>query len=234
MKHTKFTKVASIFLILALLAIPAAAAAAPNPPAAPDVEPTNYCTSVTVQPVNTAGDYRVRAVGSGQWARCVINGTQTVVCGPTDFGAGATIFLWPSVPLVTGQVIQVQTSHTSATSGYSTTGCITTVPAPLNVELEYYYALTVPGGADVHWMTVTELHSRYFAIYRHGSQTAPGVQIAVVQAQSSGSTAGASYTYSDRGPVLASRQGRWYSIEAVSTTGHVTRYGPFQATATAP
>lgn len=230
----KSTKVVSLFLLLALLAIPAGVAAAPNPPPAPDAAPTNYCTSATVDPINTTGDYRVRAVGSGRWARCVVNGTQTVVCGPTDFGAGATIFLWPSVPLVTGQVIQVQMSHTSATTGYSTTGCVVTVPAPLNVELDEYYALIVPGGADVHWTTVTELYSLRFLIYRHTSQTAPGVQIATVQAANPGSTNGASYIYSDRGPILASRQGRWYSIEAVSITGHVTRYGPFEATATAP
>lgn len=230
MKYTKFTMVAVGLMILALLA--PIVGAAPLPPAAPDVEPTNYCTSVTVEPIDTQGNYRVRAVGSGQWARCVVNGTQTVVCGPTDFGAGATVFLWPSVPLVAGQVIQVQTSHTGPNSGYSTTGCVVTVPSPLNVELEEYYASIVPGGADVHWTTVSEIFSRYFTIYRHASQTAPGVQIAVVQSQSSGSTAGASYIYSDRGPVLASRQGRWYSIEAVSTTGHVTRYGPFQATVT--
>ncbi len=233
MRHTKkFAMVAVGFMILALLA--PAVGAAPLPPAAPDVEPTNYCTSVTVEPIDTQGNYRVRAVGTGRWARCILYNSNpvNVLCGPTDFGTGATVYLWPTVALTAGQVIQVQTSHTSATSGFSTTGCIETVPAPLSVELEEYYALIVPGGADVHWTTVTELYSRYFTIYRHASQTAPGVQIATIQAASPGSTSGASYIYSDRGPVLASRQGRWYSIEAVSSTGNVTRYGPFQATVT--
>ena len=212
-------KAAMVILILGLLlaVMPASAA------------PTNYCTSVVLTPTQPSGTYTIDAIGAGQWARGVRNGTSTVLWGPTDFGAGATTYHWAGIYLTQGDVVQVQMSHTSATTGYSTTGCITTVPAPLSVILDDYGAWLVPGGAEVYWTTVSEINTRYFEVYRHPAPGLPGTLIHTEQAASPGGTQGAAYSYFDGGIALS--KARLYSIRAYSMHGQVTTYGPFRAIA---
>lgn len=226
-----FRVVTLILLILVLLLAAMPASAAPDQTGefgGPEV-PTNYCTSVVVTPAQPAGTYTIDAIGSGRWARCVRNGTSTVLCGPTDFGAGATQFYWTNVSLTPGDIIQVQTSHTSATSGYSTTGCVTTVPTALETELEDYGAWLVPNGAEVYWITVSEIDTYYFEIYRHPTPTLPGTKIATVYAAYPGSTIGAAYSIYDSSVTFT--KARWYTIRAHSLHGITTVFGPFRAIA---
>lgn len=227
-----FRVVTVILLILGLLLVacekPASAAPANSTGefGGPEV-PTNYCTSVAITPTQPGGTYTIDAIGSGRYARGVRNGTTTVLWGPTDFGAGTTVFHWTGVALTQGDVVQVQMSHTSATTGYSTTGCITTVPAPLAVILDDYGAWLVPGGAEIFFTTVSEINARYYEIYRHPAPGLPGTLIHTEPAANPGGTQGAAYSYFDGGITLG--KARWYSIRAIGLNGSITRYGPFQA-----
>lgn len=233
-RKKSFRVVTVILLILGLLLAacekPASAASDQTGEfGGPEVPPTNYCTSVVITPSQPAGTYMIDAIGSGRWARCVRNGTSTVLCGPTDFGVGATTYHWANVTLTPGDVIQVQTSHTSATAGYSTTGCVATVPAALEVEFETYGAWIVPNGAEVYWVTVSEYDAAYFEVRRHSAPGVPGTLILTVPAAHPGSTVGAAYSYYDNSVTFA--KARWYTIKAYGLHGHVDTYGPFRAIA---
>lgn len=235
MEAKKSFRVVTVMLLilgLLLVACEKPASAAPDQTGefgGPEVPPTNYCTSVVITPTQPAGTYTVDAIGSGRWARCVRNGTTTVLCGPTDFGVGATQYHWAGVSLIPGDVIQVQTSHTSATTGYSTTGCIKVVPAPLNVEFEVYGAWLVPYGADVYWVTISEHDAAYFEVFRHPVPGLPGTKILTLPAAHPGANIGAAYSFFDDSVTFS--KARWYTIKAYGFLGHVDVYGPFLAIA---
>lgn len=116
-------------VVLAMLVLlPAAAGAAP-------AQPDNYCTTVNV--VASAGAFDVTATGAGRFARIRdLTANATVVA--TDFGSGATVYFWSGVALNTEHQYQVQVSHTSLTTGYSTTGCTFTPPQPQSIRIDRF------------------------------------------------------------------------------------------------
>lgn len=97
--------------------------------------PDNYCTTVNVE-AETSG-YTVTATGAGRYARVRdLTAGQTVVA--TDFGSGATVYVWTGLALDTEHQYQVQVSHTSLMTGYSTTGCVFTPPVPQAVVIDRF------------------------------------------------------------------------------------------------
>lgn len=176
-------KVLVLVLLVALLAVAAPAGATPD----------NYCSTVNVVPV-PGGTYNVNATGSGRYARVRDLTTATTVVA-TDFGTGATIYSWNGLTLDAAHQYQVQVSHTSLTTGYSTTGCVFTPPPPLGVELEYFQATRQGGTVLVEWQTVSERDAMSFDLYR-GSGTTLGVLIASLPAHP-GSQQGYYYSFVD-------------------------------------
>lgn len=104
-----------------------------------DYQPDNYCTTVEVVAVLNAG-YDVSATGAGRYARIRdLTTGQTVVA--TDFGLGATLYTWTGLTvqeLQESNQYQVQVSHTSLTTGYSTSGCVFSPPLPQAVTIERF------------------------------------------------------------------------------------------------
>lgn len=119
-------KLPLVLLVMALLAamtLPAHAS------------PDNYCTTVTVTPSGSL--FNVTATGAGRYAR-VRDLTNSIVVIATDFGAGATTYTWTGLALDTAHQYQVQVSHTSLTTGYSTSGCTFTPPIPQAVFIDRF------------------------------------------------------------------------------------------------
>ena len=171
------------FLILLVVAL----LAAMTTPAVAS-QPDNYCTTVTVQA--TATGYNVNATGAGRYARVRdLTDAQTVIA--TDFGSGATSYTWTDLALDPTHNYQVQVSHTSLTSGYSTSGCLFTPPPPLAVVIASFAATCTSGGVLLEWETVSEIGVTSFTLSLHDAV------LATIPAQHPGSPIGASYTYTD-------------------------------------
>ena len=168
-----------IVLVLALL---------PATVLAQDVSPTNYCTSATATQEQGLTTYAVNATGSGRWARIVEYpvASPAVVVAVQDFGAGATSYFFQHVALSPSHQYQVQTSHTSATTGFSTSGCVF-APAPLNVIVEDFRASCAQNTVMLEWSVVSHIDVTHFAIAKDGDT------LAIVQATCPGCTSGASY-----------------------------------------
>ncbi len=171
------------FTVLLLVALLAAAI-----PTAHASQPDNYCTTVNVAP--TTNGYTVTATGAGRYARIRDLTTSTTVIA-TDFGAGATAYAWTGLALDTAHNYQVQVSHTSLTTGYSTSGCVFTPPPPLAVVIASFTGQCVEKGVRLEWETVSEIGVFSFALSLHDAV------IATIQAQHPGSPIGASYVYTD-------------------------------------
>ena len=125
----------SIVLAVVLLVLVTGTALASHQTTQPD----NYCTTVDVVAVVNAG-YNVTATGAGRYARIRDLTTATTVIA-TDFGAGATTYTWTGLTaqqLPMAHQYQVQVSHTSLTTGYSTSGCLFTPPMPQAVVIERF------------------------------------------------------------------------------------------------
>lgn len=118
MKHRIITS-AGLAALLVLVTLSGVAMAAP--------QPDNYCTTVNVEA--TTSGYDVTATGAGRYAR-VRDLTVNATVVATDFGAGATQYSWTGLALDQTHQYQVQVSHTSLTTGYSTSGCLFTPPEP--------------------------------------------------------------------------------------------------------
>ena len=176
-------KVLVLALLAALLAVAAPVGATPD----------NYCSTVNVVPV-PGGTYNVNATGSGRYARVYDLTTATTVVA-TDFGAGATVYSWAGLVLNAAHQYQVQVSHTSLTTGYSTTGCVFTPPPPLGVELEYFQATRRGGTVLVEWQTVSERDAASFDLYR-GNGSDLGVLVTSFPAHA-GSQQGWYYSFVD-------------------------------------
>lgn len=98
-------------------------------------QPDNYCTTVTVEA--TASGYEVAATGAGRYARIQdLTAATTVVA--TDFGAGATAYTWTGLALNQSHNYQVQVSHTSISTGYSTSGCLFVPPEPQGLTIDRF------------------------------------------------------------------------------------------------
>jgi opacity protein-like surface antigen len=185
-------------------------------------EPQNYCTSVNV--AASATGYDVTATGSGRYARIRdLTTAQTVIA--TDFGSGATVYTWTGLALDTTHSYQVQVSHTSLTTGFSTTGCVFTPPVSLGVVLASFTGTAT--GADVllAWETMSEWDNLGYDIYRSASSDQlQAVQIAHVPSPSPGGAIGlVTYSYVDAalapGPY-------WYWLRDVPTGGGGEFFGP--------
>ena len=170
-------------LQVALLAVAASVGATPD----------NYCTTVTVVSV-PGGTYDVDATGSGRYARVRDLTTATTIVA-TDFGAGATVYSWDGIALDQAHSYQVQVSHTSLTTGYSTTGCVFAPPPPLGVELEYFQATRQGTSVLVEWQTVSERDAMSFDLYR-GNGSDIGVLVTSFPAHA-GSQQGYYYSFVD-------------------------------------
>ncbi len=144
------------FTVLLLVALLAAAI-----PTAHASQPDNYCTTVNVAP--TTNGYTVTATGAGRYARIRDLTTSTTVIA-TDFGAGATAYAWTGLALDTAHNYQVQVSHTSLTTGYSTSGCVFTPPPPLAVVIASFTGQCVEKGVRLEWETVSEIGVFSFAL----------------------------------------------------------------------
>lgn len=185
---TEKTTVVLVLLALALLVSPVSAK-----PAAPD----NYCTTVAATPTLPSGTYTINATGAGRYARVVeypVSTAPVVVAGPTDFGTNATVYSWTGVNLAQRNY-QVQVSHTSLTTGFSTTGCTFLPPDPLSVILEFFDGK--PAGknaAHLVWLTTSELDTAGYNIYY--GQELGGLQFReFIPSASPGSGQGAYYSY---------------------------------------
>jgi hypothetical protein len=159
-------KLLLVVIVIVALALPIAASAQ-------EVVPLNYCTTVEAHQEAGLTTYEVNATGSGRWARVVQYpaGSPAVVVAVRDFLVGATVYRFQHLALSASQQYQVQTSHTSATSGFSTTGCVFSV-APLAVVIEAFTATCsgVPYGSEVElrWSVSTELLSTGYIVARNG------------------------------------------------------------------
>lgn len=175
MKH-----ITLLLLVVALLAVTTMPAVAS--------EPQNYCTTVVV--TATANGYTVNATGAGRYARIYdLTASSTVVA--TDFGAGATVYTWTGLTLDTTHNYQVQVSHTSLTTGYSTSGCLFTPPPPLGIVIATFTAACVDGGVRLEWESMSEIGVLSYTLSLHDAV------LATIPAQHPGSTLGASYVYTD-------------------------------------
>ncbi len=213
----KIATVVLMFALLAVMAVPAGAAPA---------IPLNYCTTVEAHQETGLATYEVNATGSGRYARLVeypVSGAPVVVAGPQDFGLNATTYHFAHVTLNPARAYQLQTSHTSLTTGYSTTGCILN-PPPLYVEFEYFYH----SGNVARWAVPTEWGIAFYSLYR-GTPTSHGAFVAFIPAQCPGCTMGAVYTVSS-GPTV-SRAGVYW-LEVTDLLGGTSWYGPSTAAPT--
>lgn len=214
-RHTKVGRIIlAVMVVMALTAMPAAAR-----PAAP----TNYCT--TVEAVATGSTYTINATGAGRYARVVewpVVGAPVVVAGPTDFGLGATAYHWYNVTL--GQrEYQVQVSHTSLTTGYSTGGCVFRPPIPQAVVLEWFDAKPMSvTAAHVVWSVSTELGAAGYNLYGEAEQNGEQL-LAFIPASNPGGTGGALYNYFDYGEPAGGRV--TYRLEAVGLLGDTQHLG---------
>lgn len=209
-------KTLSILLAVALMAV-----TAPTAGAIPD----NYCTTVTVTVV--ASGYDVTAVGAGRYARVRdLTAGATVVA--TDFGAGATLYTWTALALDTSHEYQVQVSHTSLTTGYSTSGCIFTPPVSLGVILGAFTATAQGSDVLLAWETMSEWDNLGFDVYRNTTPDwATARQIAHVPSTIPGGTFGQQYEYLDAGLAPASY---WYWLKDVNIAHLGLVHGPVSAT----
>ena len=213
MSSKRAMTVVLMFVLLAVLALPASAAPA---------IPLNYCTTVEAHQEAGLTTYEVNATGSGRYARLVeypVSGAPVIIAGPQDFGNGATTYRFQHVTLNPAKQYQVQMSHTSLTTGYSTTGCVIS-PPPLYVDLEYFYG----NRSMARWAVATEWGVASYKLYR-GTPTSHGTFVAFVPAQCPNCTAGASYTVSvTAGPTLA--KGSVYWLEVTDLLGGTSWCGP--------
>jgi hypothetical protein len=191
-------------------------------PTAHASQPDNYCSTVNV--TATAIGYDVTATGAGRYARVRdLTASATVVA--TDFGAGATVYTWTGLALDTTHNYQVQVSHTSLTTGFSTTVCLFTPPVSLGVVLAFFTGTV--HGADVllDWETMSEWDNLGFNVYRSASSDVlQAVQIAHVPSPSPGGAIGlVVYSYVDAalapGPY-------WYWLHDVPVGGGGEYFGP--------
>ena len=211
MSSKRAMTVVLMFVLLAVLAIPASAA---------PVIPLNYCTTASAHQETGLTTFEVNATGSGRYARLVeypVSGAPVVIAGPHDFGANATVYQFTHVPLNPARAYQVQTSHTSLTTGYSTTGCVLS-PPPLYVDLEYFYG----GFRSAHWAVTSEWGIASYKLYR-GTPASHGTFVASVPAQCPGCTAGAAYAV-NVGSTLA--KGSVYWLEVTDLLGGTSWCGP--------
>lgn len=160
----------------------------PTTALAQDASPTNYCTSATATQEDGLATYEINAVGSGRWARVVEYpvASPAVVVAVHDFGAGATVYQFQHVPLSAAKRYQVQMSHTSATSGFSTTGCILE-PPPLDVIVEDFRASCSQNTVMLEWSVVSHINVTRFVVAKDGDE------VLTVQADCPNCTSGASY-----------------------------------------
>lgn len=206
-ERNKMRKIFVFVLLAALLAVAAPVGATPD----------NYCTTVTVTPV-PGGTYNVSAVGAGRYAR-VRDLTSATTVVATDFGAGATSYSWTGLVLDAIHQYQVQVSHTSLNTGYSTSGCVFTPPPPLGVDVEYFAATRLGLSVSVEWQTVTERDATHFDLYR-GNGTQLGVLIATMQAHP-GSQQGYYYSFVDN---AGAKRASTYTLVAWATDGSFDEY----------
>ena len=157
-------KILMVVLMLSLFVFPASASAQ-------RFAPLNYCTTVSAVQEQGLATYAVNATGSGRWARIVEYpvASPAVVVAVQDFGAGATSYFFQHVALSPSYQYQVQISHTSATTGFSTSGCVF-APAPLAVVIEAFTAtcITNPRGVRLAWTVNTEAFSTHYTVARDG------------------------------------------------------------------
>lgn len=125
--------------------------------------PDNYCT--TVAAVAVVGGYDVDATGSGRYAR-VRDLTAGVTVVASDFGAGATVYSWDALALDTAHQYQVQVSHTSLTTGYSTSGCVFTPGPPLAAEIEFFALAECEN--VFYFVTTSEINNYAYQILGNG------------------------------------------------------------------
>lgn len=218
MKH-----ITLILLAVALLAVTA--------PTAVASQPDNYCTTVEV--IATTTGYDVTATGAGRYARIRDLTTATTVPGTaTDFGLGATVYTWTGLLLDPTHQYQVQISHTSLTTGYSTTGCIFTPPPSLGVVMGLFTATA--NGLDValRWETMSEWNNLGFDVYRGAAGLfLDATFLAHVPSPIPGGTFGQMYAYDD----LTLEPGvYWYWVVSVDTNMVRRPYGPVSVLVQAP
>jgi hypothetical protein len=201
-KHT--TVLLLIVALLAAMTTPAVASA-----------PDNYCSTVNVTATETG--YDVTATGAGRYAR-VRDLTDATTVIATDFGSGATVYTWTGLALDTTHSYQVQVSHTSLTTGYSTTGCVFTPPISLGVVIGPFTATVA--GADVllEWESLSEWDNLGYHVYRGSTATlASAVEIAYLPSLNPGSTVGPwQYAYTDAGLAPGFY---WYWLKDEDVTG---------------
>ena len=210
-----------ILLLVALLAaaIPTAHASAPD----------NYCTTVTVDAV-TAG-YDVSATGAGRYARIRDLTTSTTVIA-TDFGSGATAYTWTSVALDVTHNYQVQVSHTSLTTGFSTDNCLFTPPPPLGVVFGSFAATVEGVNVRLKWGTTTEMGNLGFDLFRAPCETCLNTYLGFFPSPvPGGTTMGAEYEYLDT-DLLPGEW--WYWVEDVDQGGYRSTHEPVMATVLPP
>jgi opacity protein-like surface antigen len=214
--------------ILSFLLVVALLAAMTTPAVAS--QPDNYCTTVTVQA--TATGYDVTATGAGRYAR-VRDLTDATTVIATDFGSGATAYQWQDLALDTTHQYQVQVSHTSLTTGFSTIGCLFTPPVYLGVVMASFTGTANGSDVVLEWETMTEWHNLGWNVYRGTADDhLQAALIAHVPSVSPGGTIGPwQYTYTDSGLAPGTY---WYWLRDVPVIGLGEYYGPVVVTVEAP
>ena len=173
-----------VVIVLVLVLLPAAALAQ-------DATPMNYCTSATATQEDGLATYEVNAIGSGRWARVVEYpvASPVVVIAVRDFGVGATTYQFQHLSLNPTKRYQVQMSHTSATSGFSTTGCVLEPPPLLNQLSLQVTCTTSPIGALIEWQMTSQVGVYHYV----GEQD--GHEIFDIPSNCPGCATGAEYSY---------------------------------------
>ncbi len=177
-------KILMVAVVLSLFVFPASASAQ-------RFAPLNYCTTVSAVREQGLTTYAVNATGSGRWARIVEYpvASPAVVIAVQDFGAGATSYFFQHVALSPSHQYQVQISHTSATAGFSTSGCVF-APAPLLNQLSLQVTcIPAPSGVLIEWQMTSQVGVFHFV----GEQN--GHEIFDIPANCPGCMTGAEYSY---------------------------------------
>ncbi len=105
---------------------------------------------------------------------------------------------------------------------------------PLAVTLESFTAQATSTGVSLAWVTVSDISTRGFNLYRAESEAGPRTQLnaALIPVAALGSAEGHDYAWTDT--TAASGHTYWYQLDDVSLSGAVTSHPPVMVVVSAP